>query len=250
MARHAAVGHSEAAASPRLRRHTSADDAFKRAIGHTIAAAGIWRRRSRSRSRARHGAAWRASYGSIRPAPSLRFSRGDSREGRLTDPLSRLRGDQRRPRGPRGITAAGCPSPSGRPCAGRPLRYRPSRSPGSSASSPSTAEDLQALLRRPRTHGEGPGRAASLAARFAARRRGSAVPREAALGQIEPADFSVARDNYGAPRLVAGHARRNSCAASPCLDLGVAHALSSERVGGGASRAREHGRAGGRPVPV
>jgi holo-[acyl-carrier protein] synthase len=48
--------------------------------------------------------------------------------------------------------------------------------------------------------GEGPGRAASLAARFAAKEACVKLfPREAALGEIEPADFSVARDAYGAP---------------------------------------------------
>lgn len=51
--------------------------------------------------------------------------------------------------------------------------------------------------------GEGPGRAASLAARFAAKEACVKLfPRELALGQIELADFSVARDNYGAPRAV------------------------------------------------
>jgi KDO2-lipid IV(A) lauroyltransferase len=53
--------------------------------------------------------------------------------------------------------------------------------------------------------GTGPGRAASLAARFAAKEACVKLfPREAALGEIEPADFSVARDNYGAPRVVCG----------------------------------------------
>jgi len=52
--------------------------------------------------------------------------------------------------------------------------------------------------------GEGPGRAASLAARFTAKEASIKLfPREAALGQIEPADFSVVRDNYGAPQVVA-----------------------------------------------
>jgi KDO2-lipid IV(A) lauroyltransferase len=51
--------------------------------------------------------------------------------------------------------------------------------------------------------GNGPGRAASLAARFAAKEACVKLfPREVALGQIEPADFSVARDNYGAPQAV------------------------------------------------
>ncbi len=53
--------------------------------------------------------------------------------------------------------------------------------------------------------GEGPGRAASLAARFAAKEACVKLfPREAALAQIEPHDFSVARDNYGAPQVVYG----------------------------------------------
>jgi KDO2-lipid IV(A) lauroyltransferase len=51
--------------------------------------------------------------------------------------------------------------------------------------------------------GDGPGRIASLAARVAAKEACVKLfPREAALGQIEPADFSVARDNYGAPQAV------------------------------------------------
>jgi KDO2-lipid IV(A) lauroyltransferase len=53
--------------------------------------------------------------------------------------------------------------------------------------------------------GEGPGRAASLAARFAAKEACVKLfPRELALGQIEPAEFSVVRDAYGAPRIVCG----------------------------------------------
>jgi KDO2-lipid IV(A) lauroyltransferase len=52
--------------------------------------------------------------------------------------------------------------------------------------------------------GSGPGRAASLAARFAAKEACLKLfPREAALGELEPADFSVTRDAYGAPQLVA-----------------------------------------------
>src|SRR5215468_1042102 len=52
--------------------------------------------------------------------------------------------------------------------------------------------------------GEGTGRASSLAARFAAKEACLKLfPRETALGAITAADFSVARDGYGAPRLVA-----------------------------------------------
>ena len=48
-------------------------------------------------------------------------------------------------------------------------------------------------------------RAASLAARFAAKEACAKLfPRETALGQLAPEDFSVARDNYGAPQVVCG----------------------------------------------
>jgi len=57
--------------------------------------------------------------------------------------------------------------------------------------------------------GDGPGRAASLAARFAAKEACLKLfPREAALGQVALTDFSVARDNYGAPQLVCSAAAR------------------------------------------
>jgi KDO2-lipid IV(A) lauroyltransferase len=50
--------------------------------------------------------------------------------------------------------------------------------------------------------GEGPGRAASLAARFAAKEACVKLfPREAALGALGPVDFSVERDGYGAPKV-------------------------------------------------
>jgi KDO2-lipid IV(A) lauroyltransferase len=48
--------------------------------------------------------------------------------------------------------------------------------------------------------GDGPGRAASLAARFAAKEACVKLfPREAALGAIGTVDFTVVRDGYGAP---------------------------------------------------
>jgi len=54
-----------------------------------------------------------------------------------------------------------------------------------------------------RDAGSSAGRAASLAARFAAKEACLKLfPREAALGAINPSDFSVTRDNYGAPRVV------------------------------------------------
>jgi KDO2-lipid IV(A) lauroyltransferase len=50
--------------------------------------------------------------------------------------------------------------------------------------------------------GDGPGRAASLAARFAAKEACVKLfAKEAALGALGPVDFSVARDGYGAPTL-------------------------------------------------
>ena len=69
------------------------------------------------------------------------------------------------------------------------------------------AEDLGKLFSAQELadSGDGPGRAASLAARFAAKEACLKLfPREAALGEIEPADFSVVRDNYGAPQVVCG----------------------------------------------
>jgi KDO2-lipid IV(A) lauroyltransferase len=52
--------------------------------------------------------------------------------------------------------------------------------------------------------GEGAGRAESLAARFAAKEACAKLfPRELALGSITPTDFSVVRDGYGAPQVVA-----------------------------------------------
>ncbi len=53
--------------------------------------------------------------------------------------------------------------------------------------------------------GDGPGRAASLAARFAAKEACAKLfPRELARGLIEATEFSVEKDGYGAPRIVYG----------------------------------------------
>jgi KDO2-lipid IV(A) lauroyltransferase len=58
--------------------------------------------------------------------------------------------------------------------------------------------------------GDGAGRAASLAARYAAKEACVKLfPRELAAGRIAPADFSVVRDGYGAPRIACNaNARR------------------------------------------
>jgi KDO2-lipid IV(A) lauroyltransferase len=71
----------------------------------------------------------------------------------------------------------------------------------------SSPEDLARLFTRQELAeaGEGPGRAASLAARFAAKEACLKLfPRETALGEIEPSDFGVERDAYGAPHAVIG----------------------------------------------
>jgi len=77
--------------------------------------------------------------------------------------------------------------------------------------------------------GSGPGRAAALAARYAAKEACVKLfPRELALAAIEPADFSVVRDGYGAPQIVA------SAKAQALLDrhrlAGVAVSLTHDRT--------------------
>jgi len=53
-----------------------------------------------------------------------------------------------------------------------------------------------------RDAGQGPGRSASLAARFAAKEACLKLfPRESALGAVGPEDFAVVRDAYGAPQV-------------------------------------------------
>src|SRR5262245_33188890 len=68
----------------------------------------------------------------------------------------------------------------------------------------SDPKDLQRLFTEDELvdAGEGPGRAASLAARFAAKEACCKLfPRETALGTIGPVDFGVLRDAYGAPNV-------------------------------------------------
>jgi KDO2-lipid IV(A) lauroyltransferase len=82
--------------------------------------------------------------------------------------------------------------------------------------------------------GDGPGRAASLAARFAAKEACVKLfPREAALGALGPIDFSVARDGYGAPtvllsdaaQLALGHNRYSGISLSLTHDRTQATAM-------------------------
>jgi len=81
--------------------------------------------------------------------------------------------------------------------------------------------------------GTGAGRTASLAARFAAKEACAKLfPRELALGQIEPTDFSVARDGYGAP-VVEASARAQALLARHRL-AGIAISLTHDRHSAGA----------------
>ena len=77
--------------------------------------------------------------------------------------------------------------------------------------------------------GEGPGRAASLAARFATKEACAKLfPRETARGRLLPEDFSVRNDNYGAPQVVAAP---NAAAAMGLHRIGrIALSLTHDRV--------------------
>ncbi|HVO88293.1 MAG TPA: 4'-phosphopantetheinyl transferase superfamily protein [Casimicrobiaceae bacterium] len=77
------------------------------------------------------------------------------------------------------------------------------------------------------------GRVASLAARFAAKEACAKLfPRELALGQIEPLDFCVARDGYGAP-VIECSARARTLLARHRL-AGIAVSLTHDRQGASA----------------
>jgi KDO2-lipid IV(A) lauroyltransferase len=81
--------------------------------------------------------------------------------------------------------------------------------------------------------GQGAGRAPSLAALYAAKEACVKLfPRELAAGRIEPADFSIARDAYGAPQVVA------SANARAIMDgariAGIAVSLTHDRTSAGA----------------
>jgi len=92
------------------------------------------------------------------------------------------------------------------------------------------AEDLGKLF----SSGEledcvGAGRAASLAARFAAKEACVKLfPREAALGMIGAVDFAVARDAYGAPHVVCSGAAQAVLGRNRIKDISVS--LSHDRV--------------------
>ena len=70
--------------------------------------------------------------------------------------------------------------------------------------------------------GNGAGRAASLAARYAAKEACVKLfPRQLAAGRIQPADFAVKRDAYGAPRIVANANARAAMDHARIADIAV-----------------------------
>lgn len=76
---------------------------------------------------------------------------------------------------------------------------------------------------------EGPGRAASLAARFAAKEACvKLLPREAALGGVGAIDFAITRDPYGAPRVVCSPAAQAALGRNRIRAISVS--LSHDRV--------------------
>ena len=90
-----------------------------------------------------------------------------------------------------------------------------------------TPEELRRLFTEVELQdaGEGPQRAARLAARFAAKEACCKLfPRETALGVIGPADFSIRRDAYGAPCVeLSREAPMRSGPPLPCRHPRVAH---------------------------
>jgi KDO2-lipid IV(A) lauroyltransferase len=77
--------------------------------------------------------------------------------------------------------------------------------------------------------GEGPGRAASLAARYAAKEACAKLfPRDLAAGRLEPADFAVVRDGYGAPAIEASANARAVMARARIA--GIAVSLTHDRT--------------------
>lgn len=92
------------------------------------------------------------------------------------------------------------------------------------------AEDLGKLFSADELRDSaGEGRAASLAARFAAKEACVKLfPREAALGAIGAVDFSVTRDAYGAPRIACSPAAQAVLGRNRVKDISVS--LSHDRV--------------------
>jgi KDO2-lipid IV(A) lauroyltransferase len=106
------------------------------------------------------------------------------------------------------------------------------------------AADLAQLFSAAELHdaGDGPGRAASLAARFAAKEACLKLfPRETALGRLGQADFAVVRDNYGAPRVACSPAALDVLARNRVK--AIALSLTHDRTGASAVALAEPARA-------
>ena len=237
--------------------------AFKWAFGHLIAAAGIVETvLALAALKARRGAGHRHAARTLDPACDGLAGVGAPRRCRA--PMSRSSCAAASPaptlRGAAVARVAMSDAPPlrrRRPTRCQPLRHRlASRSRASSACCAKTT--ATALLRffsaqELADAGDGPGRAASLAARFAAKEACVKLfPREAALAQVEPHDFSVARDNYGAPRRCSRRARRSARRPlSHRRHRAVADARSHERASAVAvAQPAAHAGAARRPHPL
>ncbi len=171
-------------------------------------------------------------------------------------PLPRICGDRRRARRPRALARpalpnpmADAPAPPGR-CGIDSVEI--ARIERLLAETP--AADLDKLFSKDELadSGTGPGRAASLAARFAAKEACVKLfPREAASGEIVAADFAVATDNYGAPRVVCGpRAARRPRPPPDRVDRIVADPRPRQRIGRRARAAHADRGAALRPAAV
>jgi holo-[acyl-carrier protein] synthase len=99
--------------------------------------------------------------------------------------------------------------------------------------------------------GEGPGRAASLAARFAAKEACLKLfPRETALETIVASDFSVERDAYGAPQVVASARRRGRDGPPPIARIALSMTHDAASASAWRSRSAPRRRPRDRALPV
>ena len=187
--------------------------AFKWAFGHLIAAAGILET-VLALAALRQRTSCRASRRSRSSIPTARACACPPRAADAASDVALIlcRGfaaTNAALRGPR------------RADSGARTRWRtPSRRPAAAASTPSRSRASNGCSRETPAGGSrassfppqeladaATARAAPRASPRASPQRKPAsklFPREVALGQIEPADFSVARDNYGAPQVVCG----------------------------------------------
>ena len=214
-------------APDRRGRHPRDDARARRADARrSCPASRRWRARSRLRRRSRVAA------------------RAGAAQQRRADPLSRLRGHQRRARRPRGLGASRAPmadaaAPAGR-CGIDTRRDRAHRAPARGDAGRRTSRKLFSAQELADS-GDGPGRAASLAARFAAKEACVKLfPREAALGADRARRISRSRATTTARR-------RSSAAPRAAAALGrhriasIALSLTHDRVSASAVALAERG---------